>query len=216
MEADPQWRLGGTMYCEALASTGTVAIRMERSIDVRPLPEDLNRVTVARDPSSDAALAEAARNGDRRAFGVLHERYAATVHGILLARVPRHEVADLLQDVFLQALRQLHTLRDTAAFGGWLARIARNRAADFHRRQRPEEPIDENAMAARTDSSLEAQRVLSVLRTLPEAYRETLTLRLVEGMTGPEIAERTGLTPGSVRVNLHRGIQILREKLGMR
>lgn len=45
------------------------------------------------------------------------------------------------------------------------------------------------------------------------AYRETLTLRLVEGMTGPEIAVLTGLTEGSVRVNLHRGMQLLRESL---
>ena len=39
-------------------------------------------------------------------------------------------------------------------------------------------------------------------------------LRLVEGLTGPEIAMRTGLTPASVRVNLHRGMKLLREKLG--
>jgi RNA polymerase sigma-70 factor, ECF subfamily len=51
---------------------------------------------------------------------------------------------------------------------------------------------------------------------LPEAYRETLILRLVEGMTGPEIAARTGLSHGSVRVNLHRGMQQLREKLAQR
>ena len=44
-------------------------------------------------------------------------------------------------------------------------------------------------------------------------FRETLVLRLVEGMTGPEIAERTGLTHGSVRVNLHRGMQLLRPLL---
>jgi hypothetical protein len=55
--------------------------------------------------------------------------------------------------------------------------------------------------------------ILSFVRSLPDAYRETLILRLVEGMTGPEIAARTGLTPGSVRVNLHRGMQQLREKL---
>ena len=58
--------------------------------------------------------------------------------------------------------------------------------------------------------------MLAAIRRLPEAYRETLVLRLVEGMTGPEIAERTGLTPGSVRVNLHRGMQLLREALGRR
>jgi RNA polymerase sigma-70 factor (ECF subfamily) len=56
--------------------------------------------------------------------------------------------------------------------------------------------------------------VLDVIRTLPEAYRDTLLMRLVEGMSGAEIAERSGLTPASVRVN-HRGMKMLREKLGM-
>jgi RNA polymerase sigma-70 factor (ECF subfamily) len=54
---------------------------------------------------------------------------------------------------------------------------------------------------------------LGEIQRLPEAYRETLILRLVEGMTGPEIAERTGLTHDSVRVNLHRGMKLLRERL---
>jgi RNA polymerase sigma-70 factor, ECF subfamily len=66
-----------------------------------------------------------------------------------------------------------------------------------------------DATAERT----EALRLLDIVRTLPEAYRETLVLRLVEGLTGPEIAERTGLTPASVRVNLHRGMKLLRERL---
>jgi RNA polymerase sigma factor (sigma-70 family) len=55
--------------------------------------------------------------------------------------------------------------------------------------------------------------VLEVIRRLPEAYRDTLLMRLVEGMSGQEIADRTGLAPGSVRVNLHRGMKLLREKL---
>jgi RNA polymerase sigma-70 factor (ECF subfamily) len=68
-----------------------------------------------------------------------------------------------------------------------------------------------------TDTSgSKAAEMLEIVRSLPDAYRETLVLRLVEGMTGPEIATRTGLTPASVRVNLHRGMKLLREKLGFR
>jgi RNA polymerase sigma-70 factor (ECF subfamily) len=62
----------------------------------------------------------------------------------------------------------------------------------------------------------EAVFVLGEIRSLPDAYRETLTLRLVEGMTGPEIAALTGLTEGSVRVNLHRGMKQLRDRLARR
>jgi len=59
----------------------------------------------------------------------------------------------------------------------------------------------------------EALEVMDTIRAMPDAYRETLILRLVEGLTGPEIAEQTGLTADSVRVNLHRGMKMLREKL---
>jgi RNA polymerase sigma-70 factor (ECF subfamily) len=62
----------------------------------------------------------------------------------------------------------------------------------------------------------EALEALAAVRSLPETYREVLILRLVEGMSGPEIAARTGLTAGSVRVNLHRGMKLLKEKIGGR
>jgi RNA polymerase sigma-70 factor (ECF subfamily) len=181
-------------------------------------------VTAGRVPegSDVVSLVAAAREGDRAAFGRLYERYARMVHGVLLGRVPVGEVEDLVQDVFIRAMRQVHTLRDLNAFGGWLATVARNRANDYHRRSVDTVELDEEA----PDHAREKQKtnepnddgaaILGVIRALPEAYRETLILRLVEGMTGPEIAERTGLTAGSVRVNLHRGMQMLREKLGSR
>ncbi len=164
-------------------------------------------------PGHDPALVEAARGGDRAAFGLLYERYGSMVHGVLVARVPYDEVDDLVQDVFLAALERLRTLRDTGAFAGWLAAIARNRAIDYHRRAPATSALPDDA-AARDGLAAEAREVLAIIRSLPEAYRETLALRLVEGMTGPEIAERTGLSPGSVRVNLHRGMKLLRERVG--
>ena len=172
------------------------------------------------DESDVVSLVAAAREGDRGAFGRIYERYARMVHGILLGRVPVGEVEDLVQDVFVAAMRQVHTLRDVKCFGGWLATVARNRANDYHRRSVElvefAEEAPEQAPEKRRSSGAEddGAAILEVIRGLPEAYRETLILRLVEGMTGPEIAERTGLTAGSVRVNLHRGMQMLREKLG--
>ena len=173
----------------------------------------------------DDALVRAAQQGDRASFGILYARYSRMVHGILLARVPFSDVDDLVQDVFVQALPRLNTLREVSRFPGWLASIARNRATDFHRRAKPNEEFDEDSASAQIEpavlairhsshSSAEAHAVLDAIRSLPEAYREPLILRLVEGMTGPEIAARTGLTHGSVRVNLHRGMLQLREILG--
>jgi RNA polymerase sigma-70 factor (ECF subfamily) len=165
--------------------------------------------------SADAALVAAVRAGDRDAFGRLYATYSRMVHGILLARVPYGEVDDLVQDVFLVALRKIDALRDADAFGPWLAMITRNRAMDFHRRSRDTTELTEEITTPNVVApEAEATEVLNLIRQLPEAYREPLILRFVEGMTGPEIAERTGLAPASVRVNIHRGMKLLREKLG--
>jgi RNA polymerase sigma-70 factor (ECF subfamily) len=164
-------------------------------------------------PALEARLVAAARDGDRAAFGRLYDRFAPIVHGVLLSRVPRSDVDDLVQDVFLQAMRRLGSLRSAEAFGPWLAAIARNRARDHWRRGEDTVELPEELPGSPHPEG-EAMSVLAAIRRLPEAYRETLVLRLVEGMTGPEIAERAGLTPGSVRVNLHRGMQMLREALG--
>jgi RNA polymerase sigma-70 factor (ECF subfamily) len=164
-------------------------------------------------PSLEAQLAGAARAGDRDAFGRLYDRFAPMVHGLLLARVPRAEVDDLVQEVFLQAMGRLASLRQLESFGPWLAAIARNRARDHFRRRADTVDLPEEVVGTHHPEG-QAMEILAAIRGLPEAYRETLVLRLVEGMTGPEIAERTGLTHGSVRVNLHRGMQMLREALG--
>ena len=169
---------------------------------------------VVTETSDDDGLIAAAAQGDRGAFGELYVRYARMVHGILLARVPPGEAEDLVQDVFMSAMRQLRGLRTAAAFRGWLAAIARNRAIDFFRSSRDRAPLEDNTADQRETGASDAFVILDAIRKLPEAYRETLVLRLVEGMTGPEIAERTGLMPQSVRVNLCRGMKMLRESLG--
>ena len=167
----------------------------------------------AADTPVEIGLVKAVLEGDRDGFSRLYDLYAPLVHGILLARVPRAEVDDLVQDIFLHAFKKLHTLRDSSAFGPWIAMIARNRAVDFHRRSRETVEITDD-LPGSDKQEARAAEILELIRSLPDAYRETLVLRLVEGMTGPEIASRTGLTAASVRVNLHRGMKLLREKLG--
>jgi len=159
-----------------------------------------------------ARLVRDAQRGNRAAFADLYQRFARMVHGIVLARTVRTDVDDVVQDVFVTALERLGDLREPAAFGGWLASIARHRATDHHRRMPMTQELSDN-VATRDPDHLEAREVLDTVRSLPDAYRETLILRLVEGMTGAEIADRTGLTAASVRVNLHRGMKLLREKL---
>lgn len=172
----------------------------------------------------DAVLLAAARRGERAAFGGLYRRYVRYVQAIVLARVAPDAADDVVQDVFVQAMSKLDQLRDDAAFPAWLATLARHRAADWRRRRRDTvglEEADEQALARddhAPDARAEAHAAVEAIRAMPDTYRETLMLRFVSGLSGPEIAARTGLTPGSVRVNLHRGMTMLRERLarGMR
>jgi RNA polymerase sigma-70 factor (ECF subfamily) len=162
---------------------------------------------------TDAATIRAVAAGDEDAFARLYAGYVRMVHAILLGRVPRRDVDDLVQDVFISAYTRIGELRDAAAFGGWIATIARNRATDYLRQTREQVALPDE-MPGGDPIEAETLVVLDAVRRLPEAYRDTLLMRLVEGMSGNEIAERTGLTPASVRVNLHRGMKLLREKLG--
>lgn len=146
----------------------------------------------------------AARAGGDSAFSELYRWFFRMVHAVLLSRVPPADVGDLTQEVFLQAWRQLRSLRDPLAFGGWLRRIALHQSANHIRRGHHTEELDSRAASspALSPNDEEAWLLLAEIRRLPEAYRETLVLRFVEGLTGPEIADLTGLTPGSSQIGV--------------
>lgn len=168
----------------------------------------------AADSSAEAVLINEIIAGNQASFDELYRRFSPMINGIILSRVPKDEVADIVQEVFITAYRNLKNLREPKAIGGWLATIARNQANEFYRKNKPTEELSEDFR--QTDNlQNEASEVLDIIRSLPDAYKETLVLRLVEGLTGNEIAEQTGLTPDSVRVNLFRGMKLLREKLGV-
>lgn len=161
-----------------------------------------------------AELVIAVQGGNRAAFKSLYERFHRVVHAVALARVPACDAGDVVQDVFADVWTKLARLREPAAFPGWILTMARNRATDMARRRRPVAADLSGDLAISPPPRVEAAAALQAIRNLPDTYRETLIMRLVEDLTGPEIAEHTGMTPDSVRVHLHRGMKLLRERLG--
>jgi RNA polymerase sigma-70 factor (ECF subfamily) len=151
--------------------------------------------------------------------------FRPVVHGIALAHVGPADADDVTQEVFVRVLQALPTLRDPAAFPGWIAGTARNAALDALRRRtrRPAaEPLPDDLPSPRADApepdadqaaDAVRRRVLAALARVPDTYRETLYLRFAEGLTGLEIAERTGRSPGALRVHLCRGTALLRQEL---
>jgi RNA polymerase sigma-70 factor (ECF subfamily) len=164
------------------------------------------------DEPSVVALASA---GEEAAFAELMRRRQAVTRN-MLARLCRNQALadDLAQEAFLQAWRQLPTLRTHDAFGGWLRQIAVN-AWLQHRRKRGETALDD----AQTDEPFteptvgERLDLLAALQTLPPAVRLCVVLAHSEGMSHSEIAETVGMPLGTVKTHVNRGAARLRELL---
>ena len=106
--------------------------------------------------ANSVELIAAARTGDRAAFGALYERYGRMIHGILLSRVAPADADDLVQEVFLTAMKQIAKLREPEKFGAWLAAMARNRSNDLLRRSARSTELPEE-IAVREQASAEAE-----------------------------------------------------------
>jgi RNA polymerase sigma-70 factor (ECF subfamily) len=144
-----------------------------------------------------AQLVKEAQRGDTSAFAQLYQRYAGMVHLIAMSRLPSDEIADVVQETFLRALCRLKTLRAAEAFGAWLSTIARNIVLDVERRRALTSAQDEEPLQAATQhENTQAGTARHAIQSLPKAYRKTVAMRVLQGMTGPEIARRTGLTVG--------------------
>ena len=177
---------------------------------------------------TDTALVRRARDGDRTAFEELVRRTSRLVFARLYLDTGNASRAeDLLQETLLSAYRSLPRLADVNGFRLWLLTIAHNVLIDAARR----ESRQKRAAPGWADTPLTAvpangpspdehaereetrQRVLSVLRSLPEEYRLPLTLRYLTGADYETIGQQLGLTNGSLRGLLHRGLKMLRDRL---
>jgi RNA polymerase sigma-70 factor (ECF subfamily) len=176
---------------------------------------------------TDARLVEAARQGDRDAFGDLVARYQDRLFNTMLRIAgSREDAADAVQDAFVQAYLKLDAFRGDAQFFTWLYRIAMNVALSRRRRLRPmgsldaakaaagEEPMD--AAAGPRDRMLADERAAQVhtaLADLGEGQRKILVLREIEGCSYEVIADILELPVGTVRSRLFRARLQLRDKL---
>ena len=173
---------------------------------MRPVPTQVEIARHVRDAGS----------GSQHAYSWLYRQFAPLVHAIHLGLSPAQLADELTQETFGIAFARLPQLREPHLFGAWIARIARrHRPAPGPAAVALESQAEPTDPGTTPEDAAEADRMLRAIQALPEAYRETLMLRLVEGLGGPEIAALTGLTPASVRVNLHRGMARLRAALGL-
>jgi RNA polymerase sigma-70 factor (ECF subfamily) len=177
---------------------------------------------------ADTILVDRAKAGDRAAFEELVRRTGRLVFAKLyLDTGDPHRSEDLLQDTYLLAFRSLKQLADPRGFRSWLLTVAHRAMLDAvkrdARRKRsgptadavyltliPAEGLPPDEAAGREEARA---AVLDALRGLPDEYRLPLSLRYLAGADYDTISTQLGLTNGSLRGLLHRGLKLLRERL---
>lgn len=176
------------------------------------------------DPVVGWELVEAARGGDREAFGRLYERYVGMVFGFVLFRVGDRAVAeDITGETFLRALRGISSVSYRGrGIGAWFVTIARNLVLDYMKSSRfrfdsvvatvpdvgmggPEDEVIERATRA---------ELMRAVAALGRAQRECVVLRFLHGLSVAETAAVMGRAPATVKSLQHRAVRRLAQLVG--
>ena len=196
------------------------ALRPVNDTDAAPAPLSV----------SDATLVLQSQAGDRAAFEQLVRRTARLLFSRLYLEIgDAHQAEDLVQETFLIAWRSIGQVTEPAGFRTWLFSVAHSALVDATRRDARKKRgaggsnAGAEALGALADpgasppqaaeSHEQRQRVLRVLRSMPEEYRLPLTLRYLGGADYDTIGRQLGLSNGSLRGLLSRGMAKLREKM---
>ncbi len=164
----------------------------------------------AEERDGDGPLVQAACAGDRQAFSTLVRRHEGWVLNMMVARLRRRaDAEEAAQEAFLRVFASLPSLREPAAFRGWLRTTAERVASDLGRK-RPAQaaaPLGDPAAPA-PPPPVEAEErraaVAGAIEGLEEAFREVVVLRYDRGLSCAQIARALGLSPAAVSMRLHR------------
>ena len=169
-------------------------------------------------------LVHTAQAGNREAFGVLVQRFESSVFAIALRRLRnRTEALELAQDVFIQAFRKLHQLREPERFAGWLKRITVRLAINRTVRRPPTSNRDPEVLGnidcerySPLDAALSVEQAAHVwggLKRLRELDRSTLVAFYFDGQSLIEMSDRFRSPVGTIKRRLHTARIRLREEL---
>ncbi len=179
----------------------------------------------------EQTLLHALQQGDRRACDELVRHYAPRLYNVALRLVGRpDEAEDVLQETFIAACQKIKQFKGKARLGTWLYRIATNNGLMRLRRRTPAISLDELAESweeaephivqpwpENPEKAVDMAELRAVMeeaiRTLPESLRVAFVLRDIEGLSTQEAAEVLGISPGALKVRLHRARLLLRERL---
>ncbi len=126
---------------------------------------------------------------------------------------------DILQDAFIIAFRNLHQLKDTAQFGGWLKKIVVNECIRFTKKnsnwsewkdEKYNQPAEE---ATEWWKTINFELIHNQIKALPDGCRQVFNLYVVEDFSHKEIAEKMGISESTSKSQYHRARNLLRERI---
>lgn len=171
---------------------------------------------------ADSQLLQRIATADREAFAVFYDRHAATVFAMLVRLLPqRGDAEDVLQETFCQVWRQANRFDAARASPrGWLLMLARSRALDHLRRQRPTsdldslgEPFHGTDATGPAQQNEAAERIRGALSQLPEEQRSALCLAFYDGLTCQQVADRQAVHLGTAKSRIRLAMGRLRSLL---
>lgn len=158
------------------------------------------------------------KKGDRKAQELLYRTYARTLYGICLKYSnSKSEAEDNLHDSFMTIYEKIGQFKNKGSFEGWMKRITVNTVLQKYRKEEYLNVVTDNTEAEVTvdeiygDISL--QTLLSYIRELPNKYRATFNLYVLDGYSHKEISEMLGTSIGTSKSNLARARMLLKEKI---
>ena len=181
----------------------------------------------------DQKLVEKAQRGDKRAFGILVEKYHKKLTRLLSRMVrDQSEIEDIVQDSFVKAYRAINNFRGDSAFYTWLYRIgintAKNHLVSLGRRPKAMNEVeiedvenfedgDELRSIETPENTMMTKEIVATVNDtiegLPEELKEAISLREMDGLSYEEIAELMQCPIGTVRSRIFRAREAIAEKL---
>jgi RNA polymerase sigma-70 factor (ECF subfamily) len=163
-------------------------------------------------------LIEQCKDGDRTAQAQLYRKYAPILFGISL-KYSRNktEAEDNLHDSFMTIFDKIDQYSGKGSFEGWMKRITVNTVLQKYRKEEPLNLVSENTEEeVAVDSGYEdinLQTLLQYIQELPNKYRLTFNMYVLDGYSHKQISEKLGTSAGTSKSNLARARMILREKV---
>ena len=174
--------------------------------------------------TEDGYIVHECLNGDKSAFAILIDKYKAAVFAIAYDKLRNfHDAQDVAQEVFIKAFQKLSTLKNYDKFAVWIHSITNNLCKNYIRSQsrRPDREFIEDQDKSTIDSrsmesfkdDIENEMINDALNSLPEIYRQVITLHYLGGMKDSEIAEFLGMSHTNVRQKLMKARTQLKEEM---